>query len=391
MSVTERTTTSWLSRIRNALVGIVVGIVCVIGSIWLLVWNEGRAVQTYRALAEGAGIVVSVAPDAIDPAQEGKLVHVSGAVTADTVPVDTLTGVSAEGAVAVNRTVEMYQWVEHSESKTEKSLGGSEETVTTYTYSKEWSDRPVDSSKFKQPEGHENPAFPIESESFVTAGGAVGAFHVAGDKLAWIGARESLPLDAEKAGEVAAVLSLDRPVDAAAGKIFAGDNRNAPAVGDLTIAYERVDLKQASFVARQFGGELADYTASNGRTIFLAESGLVPASEMFAHAQSENTIITWILRIVGLVVMFVGFSLMFAILGVLADVVPFIGSIVSFGTGFIAFLLTAVIGPLMIALGWFAYRPLLSVAIIAVGVALAAGIVYLRRRSAAVPAAAAKA
>ena len=386
MAFTERTTTSWLGRIRNALVGILVGIVCVIGSIWLLVWNEGRAVQTYRALAEGAGIVVSVAPEAIDPAQDGKLVHVSGAIIPDTVPVDDLTGIEAEGAVAVNRAVEMYQWVQHEETKTEKSLGGSEEKVTTYTYTKEWSEKPVDSSEFKQPEGHENPAFPVESQSFVTEGGTLGAFHVKGDKLASIGERKSLPLDAAKAEEVASALSLDRPVEATAGKLYAGDDRSKPVVGDLTIAYERIDLAQASFVARQSGTELTDYMASNGREIFLSESGLVPPAQMFEHAQSENTIITWILRVVGLVVMFIGFSLMFAILGVIADVVPFIGSIVSFGTGFIAFLLTAVIGPVMIALGWFAYRPLLSIIIIAVGLALAAGVVWWRRNRAATPA-----
>ena len=32
----------------------------------------------------------------------------------------------------------MYQWVEDSKSETQKTLGGGEETVTTYTYKKEW-------------------------------------------------------------------------------------------------------------------------------------------------------------------------------------------------------------------------------------------------------------
>ena len=40
-------------------------------------WNEGRAVRTAESLEEGAGAVVSVPADAVDPGNEGKLVHVS--------------------------------------------------------------------------------------------------------------------------------------------------------------------------------------------------------------------------------------------------------------------------------------------------------------------------
>lgn len=66
MSYTETTTTSWFTRIKNALTGIVIGIILILVSIYFLFWNEGRAIQTYRALAEGAGLVVSVDSTGID-------------------------------------------------------------------------------------------------------------------------------------------------------------------------------------------------------------------------------------------------------------------------------------------------------------------------------------
>jgi hypothetical protein len=68
--------------------------------------------------------------------------------------------------------------------------------------------------------------------------------------------------------------------------------------------------------------------------------------------------------------------------------VPFIGSIVRFGTTAVALVLTLLLGPTVIAIAWIAYRPLVAVTVLALGVALAAGILYLRRGKASVPAAA---
>ena len=49
----------------------------------------------------------------------------------------------AQQAIHLERRVSMYQWRESRESKTEKKLGGGTETITTYSYSKGWSDRPI--------------------------------------------------------------------------------------------------------------------------------------------------------------------------------------------------------------------------------------------------------
>lgn len=73
MSFTETTRTSWFARLKNALIGFLIGIVLVIGSIWALVWNEGRSIKTYRALGEGASIVVSVGADEVSPSNEANL------------------------------------------------------------------------------------------------------------------------------------------------------------------------------------------------------------------------------------------------------------------------------------------------------------------------------
>ena len=80
MTYTETTRTSWFTKLKNGVIGTLVGIVLVLVAVYFLFWNEGRAIQTYRALVEGAGLVVSVDSSKVDAANDGKLVHISGAV-----------------------------------------------------------------------------------------------------------------------------------------------------------------------------------------------------------------------------------------------------------------------------------------------------------------------
>jgi hypothetical protein len=379
MSFTETTTTSWFSRLKSGLVGLVIGPLLVLGMIWLLSWNEGRSVQTYRALVEGAGLVVSVDSGSIDTANEGKLIHVSGPVKPDGTPEDAALGVVAEGAAGLSRKVEMYQWVEDSSSETKKTLGGGEETVTTYTYKKEWRPRRVDSSDFKQPDQHQNPDMPLEGDRFTVATVTLGAFTVDGETVANLGTSSPVKLTPDVAERVASALGTAKPVKADGTTLYVGNSRQSPAVGDLRISFTRADISEASFVGAQKGATITAYKASNGREILLSGAGRETPAEMFDAAQSENTLVTWLIRFGGLFGMFIGFAMLLSILGIIADVIPFVGSIVSFGTTIIAVILTLLLGPLVIAIAWIAYRPLLAIAIIAVGVMIAAAIIYLRR------------
>ncbi|KQS87892.1 MULTISPECIES: TMEM43 family protein [unclassified Rhizobium] len=379
MSFTETTTTSWFSRLKSGLVGLVIGPLLVLGMIWLLSWNEGRSVQTYRALVEGAGLVVSVDSGSIDAANEGKLIHVSGPVKPDGTPEDAALGVVAEGAAGLSRKVEMYQWVEDSSSETKKTLGGGEETVTTYTYKKEWRPRRVDSSDFKQPDQHQNPDMPLEGDRFTVATATLGAFTVDGETVANLGADSPVKLTPDVAGRVASALGTAKPVKADGTTLYVGNSRQSPAVGDLRISFTRADISEASFVGAQKGTSITAYKASNGREILLSGAGRETPAEMFDAAQSENTLITWLIRFGGLFGMFIGFVMLLSILGIIADVIPFVGSIVGFGTTVIAVILTLLLGPLVMAIAWIAYRPVLAIAIIAIGVLIAAAIIYLRR------------
>ncbi|MDO4954341.1 MAG: TMEM43 family protein [Akkermansia sp.] len=158
MAYTETTTQSWGSRLGDSIKGIIVGIILFIVSFPLLFWNEGNSVKVAKALEEGRGITVEVQDiSKIDPANEGKLVHMCGDATTQDVLKDAEFGIEYNGMM-LQRNVEFFQWVEKTHEETKKNMGGSETTVTTYTYEKRWCDKPVDSTTFKEA-GHANQVF----------------------------------------------------------------------------------------------------------------------------------------------------------------------------------------------------------------------------------------
>jgi len=382
---TEVTSRSWFSRVAGSFVGVLIGFLLILGMVVLLFWNEGRAVQTARSLTEGAGAVTSVGSDRIDPANEGRLVHATGTVTSGETLADLDFGITATG-VSLIRRAEMYQWIEKKTTETRTKLGGGEETVTTYTYSRGWDDEPQDSSSFRVPAGHENPQMQWRDRTFALSQARMDAWRLDVHTLSRMGGEEAMPLtpaDAEKVkqtfGWAAATVSQ--------GRIFIGDDPSAPKVGDQRIAYELAPLGVISVVAKQAGDGFTQYQTSAGDALFMVDRGIVPAAQMFDDAQSENTVVTWIIRAVGLLFLAIGFALAMGPIGVIADVIPFLGSIIRMGTGLIAFVLAIAVGTVVIAIAWFWYRPLLALAILVAGFGIAWALSrWGRAKSAAAPA-----
>ena len=374
----ETTHVSWFRRMQQSITGIGLGLLLVIAAIVGLFWNEGRAVQTAKSLEEGAGIVVSVAADAIDPANEGRLVHVTGRVVVEAPLVDDAVGVSASG-VRLERVVEMYQWKETSRSETRKKLGGGEETVTVYTYSRDWSESPIDSSQFRQPEGRSNPPMGFSSQTFSASSGKLGAFELGPDILRRIGSESPYPIGPDTAETARVANMMNKPAQFIDGVIFLGYSPANPRIGDYRISYRLVKAGETSIVARQKGSGFAPYQTRAGNQLLIVRDGIHSAEKIFADAQASNTALTWVLRGVGILVMMFGFSLVMRPIAVIADVIPFLGFLVRKGTGIIAFVLAAFIGSLVIAAAWFYYRPLLALGIVAGGAAIAIAVSYFSK------------
>ena len=361
-SFTETSTQGFFSRIMSSFLGILLGPVLVIAAIVLLSWNEGRAVQAIRGLGEASGMVVETAADSVSPGNNGKLVHVVGKAEAAGPIQDSDLNLSFDNQVAVNRTVEMYQWIEKKDEKTQDNTGGSQTTTTTYTYTKGWTESPADSSSFAHPEGHENPQLPFASHKYTASDAHLGGY----------------TLDETTVGMIDAPTALNPTApdgwSANGANLFKGENAAAPAVGDVRVHYTGLPSgTTVSVLAAQSHGGFTPFTTSNGYTIHLAHDGNLQAAEMIKQQQQAEAFLTWILRGVGFVVVFIGFAMFFGPIATLAAVLPFLGSLVRGATTFFAFVLSVPVTLIVIAFAWLAFRPLIGGGLLIV----AAGLGYL--------------
>ena len=377
----ETTQKGWTTRIGESIKGVVIGFVLVALSGFGLFWNEGRAVQTAKSLAEGAALIITIDPSRVDPANEGKLVHVTGEMKAGVKPSDPEFGVSAEGLRLV-RTAEMYQWREDKKTETKKNVGGSEETVTTYSYVQVWSETPIDSREFKVTEGHVNPQMRYRSAGFLGGDVTLGAFRP-GERIV-----RALPVSQQVRVDAAMAEALrprvNGPVEAHDGVFYLGANPTQPRIGDHRISFQLAPAGPVSIVGRQSGADFAEYQTSAGDRLLMVRQGTMSAAEMFKAAESENTALTWILRGVCALVMFLGFVMILSPLVVVADVVPLIGNVLGAGAALVSLIATAVLAPLVVAIAWFWYRPVAAVILVLAGLAVALGLRTLAKRKAAV-------
>lgn len=390
MAVTEVQTESYFSRLGNSFKGIGGGLLLFLIAFPLLFWNEGRAVKRAKALETGAGAVVSVQADKVDPANEGKLVHVTAKADTKDVLTDPLFKISST-AIRLERRVEMYQWKQNESSKTEKQLGGGTKKTTVYTYEKVWSDKPVNSAYFKEA-GHENPGFPFESEKLRANHVTLGDFLLNDSLVDRLGDSRKLPVPADyklpatlsgksdaayvhvsRKSSAPSQVSQEQPADNAGDAAL-----TEPAIGDLRISWYAVVPHEVSIVARQTGKTFSVYPVGSESILLIADS-VQSAEAMFQSAQSANSAMTWFLRIAGLVMMYVGLSCVLRPLSVLMDVIPFLGDLIGAGISLISFLIALPCTLVTIAVAWIYYRPLLGIGLLVVAAAL---IVFLFRKKA---------
>lgn len=377
-SYTEVTSTNWFSRLGNSFKGIGTGILLIVAATVLLWWNEGRTVRTGDAIAE-AQMVTEPIPsiDKIDSAFEGKMVYATGrAVTKDELT-DPVFGIKVN-AIKMRRKVEYYQWVEHSKSEKRTKLGGGEETVTTYSYSAEWVDSPVNSQSFKKREGHENKTrINSENMSWLAPNVTFGAYRFPEFLSRSIGGEKPLDIsltDTQRAELQKAFFAPNASLDASqvvgqqgasmihtqTNTIYVGREPGSPSIGDVRVTFFETPAAEVSILAKVNGDTFVPFRASNGNTFSRLSMGVQDMNSMFDAAKSSNATMAWILRGLGVVLCIAGFGMIFAPLKVLADVIPLLGSIVGAGTGLVAGLLGSAWSLVIIAIAWIRFRPVLG-------------------------------
>jgi hypothetical protein len=317
------TRTGCLSNILNSFVGVLFGIILFVAAFPVLWVNEGR---TNMATVAKASVLVDGA--SVNPQTEGKQVAVDGILTADEQLGDT--PYLATGAyIQLNRTVEMFAWVEHKSTETHKDVGGGSTTRTTYTYQKEWTSSPQASQSFEHPQGHTNPPLPVQSTTLVVSSAHVGAYTINPADI-------TLPTahDIKLTSEMVSTSGNRRLVG---NSILLGrGSPDTPQLGDVRISYSGIAANtQAVAFGKQQGATLVPYlTAENDRLyrVFVNTDRAGAIQQM----GTEYVVIGWILRLVGFFLMWIGLGLCFAPIAAFLDVLPFLGSAGRFVIGLVA-------------------------------------------------------
>ncbi len=402
MAFQETVTTGYGQRLSGGFGGIWQGLLLIIGATVAIWWNEGRAVKTADAIKDAKGAAVEMTDNStINPQFEGKLIHTMGMLTCDETIADQQFGVQVQGAIRIARSVEYYQWVEHSESHTEDKVGGSQETTTTYTYDKQWVSSPVESADFHDPDykSVNTVITSVPNERFSASRVKLGAYNLNSAQISGFSNGANLPISVpeETLAQLQQKYSANFQADSTGNKpqvvstsgnvIYIGQSAAAPQIGDVRISYLTHMPTTVSVVCQVCGDTFTDYLADNGEAFSAMENGAVPAAQMFQNAEQSNTILTWVLRIIIIIFIFNGFKSLFYFLPALTNFLPFLSTILNFGVKLVAGVLTAIWAGFWIALAWLFYRPIISIIILAVvGVIVFFVIKKKKESSAAAPA-----
>jgi hypothetical protein len=351
---TETTSRGFGSRLGSSLAGLIIGPLLVIGAVVLLWWNEGRAMQAIVGLKDAASQVVEADASGPLPDNHNKLIHVVGSATAQSPIQDPDVGVSFPGQVAVARTAEMYQWKEDKKEETEEKLGGGTTTTTTYDYTRVWSDDPINSSEFRHPENHQNPEMPFRSARFTASDAKLGGWRLDADILDQIKFVQALTPEAPAGW-------------ARSGESFYRGDPATPKVGDMRVRFAGLPSGTTiSVLAKQSSDGFAPFTAKNGYEVELAAMGDRSAAELIAGKRRSEAVLTWILRAVGMGLMFLAVALFLGPLSTLASVIPLLGDLVGGAVALVSLAIAVPLSILVIAFAWLAFRPLIGGSLILV-------------------------
>lgn len=339
--------------------GFLAGLILIIIGVMVLWSNEGRAVKTQKAIKEAKENYIQIKSNTVDSKNDGKLVSTYGKVDLSSSEelLDSRFNIHMK-AIKLVRYVEMYQWVEDCETD--------EDNTENCTYSKEWSDKLIDSTEFSK-SGYNNPSsFQIENENFVASNVKMGEFTLPSRLI------EKISVDKTIGNEVllnqyANSVSNYKVVDKYITNSLDSEN---PIVGDTRVSYKYASPDSVSVLAVQTDSTFEAYTAKSGNIVFEICKGEYTGNEILEKMAHSNKVMKWGLRALGFFLLYIGFAALFSPLQILSQKIPVIRNIVLFSSNVISTVLSISLSLLVIAIAWFRFRPILSISLIAVIVVL---------------------
>jgi hypothetical protein len=288
-----------LAEIKYGYLGLVLGLLCFMGAVLLLFWNERQVIKNLKTLRQVRQAVISVPSDRIDPQHDGRVVYLHGHASTDETLTDPVFQVSAN-ALRLRRVSEMYQWQETPPSGTGPGRGAGKTGPPTFRYRKIWSDQVIASDRFNQRKGHQNPrTFRYPTMTFEAQKATLGAFRLHPDVVRHIeGFKDISTVDAG-----AARRNYGRPIHVLKKGYFIGRDPKKPAIGDLRIRFQVVRPCTISVIASQGGNMLAPFRTEGGEPLAMVQVGVVRPKKVLNPVSGRSGFLNWTLRMAGFLLM----------------------------------------------------------------------------------------
>lgn len=397
-SVTTTTRKSWFDRMKDALAGVIVGILMYLLAFPVVTMGEGSFVHREKVLK----IVKNnfgdeIKEDTFDlEEQKGKKIwHETGDTRTKQTLIDKAFNVSKEEKLFLHRKVEMYQYYETSSTHTEQdNFGGGETTKKTYHIKEEWFESPKGNPEHFQDK--RNPAFPtigeekLQTRYFFPDDLTIKQIKVSqSQKSKFKNLADRKPVDLQDIAIPANLMGYKVENGHVLGSAIVGMEPNMynPAVGTIRVSWSVGKLGEYTLMCGKKGDTWAKYTCEdignykvpwiccgfcpciscflscfnealkNQNDIDWLEKGEVSVDEMFDTAAQSNMLKRTVLRFVGFGMFWLGSYLMLKPIAIFVSVIGFLGTIVSYGIAALTFVIALISYLVTLAITWLAYRP----------------------------------
>ncbi|MCU0846914.1 MAG: TMEM43 family protein [Spirochaetes bacterium] len=336
-----------LSQIGSSIKNVFAGIICFILS-FVVLWCGATRVEWAKVFKKAVPI---------EKAKEGEPSYLTGIATAEEIGDQHL----AKGKyLRIEKTPEVYAYVENKESKSDtkrKGISRTKETTTTTTYSYElkWTNSPQKVSDFNQKFWEKyansnninpriaNPVMDEKSETTNAKNCTVGGYSV----------------DLSSAKFYSGGKSQDT--------LYVKGNKNAPKLGDKRINYVVYPSgQQYTFAGTASGKKISAYEYSDKESQLAAAQG--EFKDLLKQLKSSDKLSGMLYFFGGFILMAIGLNMMAGPITTLLEFIPFLGGL---GAGLIRVVLT--IAALILATVfywliklWWLWLILVAVAVIAV-------------------------
>jgi Transmembrane protein 43 len=395
------------SNSGSSIFGFIIGIFIFIASFPILWYNEKRGVMIMKIIDEGLNECTEVHNGRAMRENNGRLVCAHGELISHQDAIDHSTGITTKNALVLIREVEYYQEVEKKKEDEQ------------YVYEKGWYSLPIDSKNFENPDcrgkNERKTITHYEPDKFTADSISLGEYELNSELKEMITCEENLKLEGIGNILIDQIRSkTGKHIIVSENYLYIKKNENLSKfnIGDMRIYYryyagprsctivavqknqsfeafygknvnppeksyelesnnEPKELKEnliknnenkthaKDYKDQSICGAIKKFMDDSIKIMWLFE-GNVPLKNCFEIKLNQEKKITWLLRLVGFILMTLGVYLFFGPLLALVQWIPILGTLISF----IFFLVSLSIGfslsLITIAIAWLFYRPIVG-------------------------------